>query len=566
MRTLYHHRCTTPLPRVVVGIPDSWDSSVAISNADHASGSSAAWSQCGQFVAIRTREAVEIRDALTFGLLFTLQQIEPTSQLTGAPTYSPDGRYLACASDSTIIIWDIQTGGVAKVIQCDKTYEIPPVWSSDGGVIGAVVWDERTTRILTIRKYDVASGTALPHIMLKSQDEPRLWANGKSFQVMTTARRGMICVVYILEAEPTPAKSESFTISLWERDCQIGSFSPTARRISVSASCGTCRLRIFDIRNSRRLLDRRGKFTVHSFSPEGGLFAASLFDSIHIWKYNGDYYASWRILPSLDSSSPSLLLFSPTSTSILGHFADTHRLWRLDSPSTAPTTYDQDHELTFFSRSGTYMATASRGGRTVAITDLLSRTRSQLINTNMDVMRFALTGNVLLVTDHRDIRAWRLTEEGKVYGYRHIWTEPLQNATTDDLTLFVDGQIAIVECCGRVFYDTITGELQKLGEVPPRYRFYSHPLTSQTLNYFRDDCTHDNPSGESWEHLTTVLEGGWIRGLGGVRQFWLPVEWRAKAVGEMDWCSDISVIRFLAPQGGPVIIKLMGTRLSFPLP
>ena len=104
IRKLHYHRRPTPFPRVTAGILDSWNPSIAISGTDYSSESSIAWSPCGQFVAIRTKEAVEIRDPLTFELLSTLQPAEPTPRLKGALAYSLDGRSFACASDTAIII------------------------------------------------------------------------------------------------------------------------------------------------------------------------------------------------------------------------------------------------------------------------------------------------------------------------------------------------------------------------------------------------------------------------------------------------------------------------------
>ncbi|KAF9784562.1 hypothetical protein BJ322DRAFT_985598, partial [Thelephora terrestris] len=112
VRRLYYQRCRgdTCLPRVVVGAPDSWDQAVSFSNKDRYV--SCIWSPCGRFIAAQTPITVEIRDQLTAELLTTLQPPE-TIHLEGPLAYSPDGRSLACASDTSILIWDLQTGGVA---------------------------------------------------------------------------------------------------------------------------------------------------------------------------------------------------------------------------------------------------------------------------------------------------------------------------------------------------------------------------------------------------------------------------------------------------------------------
>ena len=65
------------------------------------------------------------------------------------------------------------------------------------------------------------------------------------------------------------------------------------------------------------------------------------------------------------------------------------------------------------------MARSHHGGTTIAITNLLSQSPPQFIDTGVEpIDGLALTGNVLLVIaeDFQDITAWKLTEEGVVVG------------------------------------------------------------------------------------------------------------------------------------------------------
>jgi len=116
IRKLYYHRRITRLPKVVIGTPESWARNIAISHNDDYNGP-CIWSPCGRFVAVQTRRAVEIRNQLTLELITILQLTKLIRDLAGPLAYSPDGRSIACASDTAIIIWDIQTGGVAKGIK-----------------------------------------------------------------------------------------------------------------------------------------------------------------------------------------------------------------------------------------------------------------------------------------------------------------------------------------------------------------------------------------------------------------------------------------------------------------
>ena len=108
--------------------------------------------------------------------------------LKGPLAYSPDGRSIACTSDNAIVIWDIQTGGVAKEIACGGAKTISLVWSADGKTICTLQYlnqdlSHTETRLCT---HCVASGTPLFAESVHSSHKPRLCAYEKSFRVMTT--------------------------------------------------------------------------------------------------------------------------------------------------------------------------------------------------------------------------------------------------------------------------------------------------------------------------------------------------------------------------------------------
>ena len=326
IRKLYHHRRTVHSPKVAIGAPESWDRTIAISGKDHYNGLGT-WSPCGRFVAAQTGKVVEVRSQLTLELITNLQPTETIPHLTGPLAYSPDGRSIACASDTTIIIWDIQTGGVAKKIDC-STNNIALVWSSDGRTLCTINSEDQAAFI--VHTYDVSSGTASSPGALQSREQPHLWACNGSFRVMTTVQdRYKHDIVYFFKVGSALTKVRSFTFSPLASG-KIGSFSPTTHRISISDGRTLC---IFDIRNSQRFLDSAGDFFSHSFSSDGSLFAASQGSVVHIWKCASHSYSPWRQFQCRDFYSPPLQ-FSPAS--ILCHSEGILQVWRLDEPSTAP--------------------------------------------------------------------------------------------------------------------------------------------------------------------------------------------------------------------------------------
>ena len=268
-------------------------------------------------------------------------------QLIGPLAYSPDGRSICCASETSLITWDIQTGGVAKEIECGDTLDnlSSLVWSLDEKTVCAVLM--RYNASWTVVTYDVTSGRVLRHGTLGSDDSPYLWPHDNSFRVMTTAHE--MCAgpqwvyiraytINILEVGPALTQVESFhilgeQILMW--NFLINSFSPISHHVSVS-SMGVTKLSIVGGRGLVHWLNAEGVSDFHCFSPDGNLFAASFEQSVRVWKYihggpgRADY-TPWRKFPYHGWSPNDLRLqFSPTSSSILGHFRDVLQVWRFD--------------------------------------------------------------------------------------------------------------------------------------------------------------------------------------------------------------------------------------------
>ena len=567
VRKFYHHQRLTPFPRVGIGIPDSWDPSTSVSSADYTHESSITWSPCGQFVVTQTKESVETRDVLTFELTSTLQPTEPTSQLTGTVAYSPDGRSLACASNIAIVVWDIQTGGVVKEIHRNKTVVNSLVWSLDGKSISTVGWDRQEgINGLTVR-YDVALGIAQPPMSFQSQDDPHLWAHDDLFRIMTTVRDDEACTIDILEVGSALTKIESFPIQLGGRDSEIKSFSPSTYRTSVWVYRKLSSLLILDIRTSKGLLDKGGAFASHCFSSEGSLFAASREGSVHIWKYDTGHYFPWGVFPSPAGSSPHFL-FSPTSPSVLGHFRDVLKLWRLSDLSVAPTT--QSRQLGTFSYSGAYMVTARRGGCTVTLTNILSQTPSQFIDTNVEIFGLGLAGSVLLVMGPEAVVAWLMTEDGLVNGVfgnsraglgDSIWTVSTSLFSVWDPIFSVKGENGVIKSDGDTphVYNTRTGAVFEHTQVPAHSNGPWYSLSDIARAWHRpyDYTAHNTPPKDDWGTSRIALKEGWVKNREGKHLLWLPVEWRVMERYGVRWFSDIATMRFLSPQGEPVIaIKL----------
>jgi len=557
VRKVYYRQCATRLPKVAIGTPDSWDQTITFSGKDDYNGL-CTWSPCSQFVAAQTGKTVEIRNQLTLELITILQPPETIPHLTGPLAYSPDGRSIACASDTAIVIWDIQTGGVAKKIDCSAN-NISLVWSSDGTTICTINSEDQVTSV--VHTYDVSSGTTLSPGTLQSGYKPHLWTHDKSFRGMVVVEHNDGCsTIGIFEVGSTLTEIESFPIK--EPSSGIRSFSSTTHCISISIGNALC---ILDVRNSKRLLDGKGHFIFHCFSSDGSLFAASHESGVYIWKYISGHYILWRVFRCQGWSNSPLRL-SPTSSSILGHSRNILQVLRLHEPPTATETRRQQY--VGLSRSGTRVATAHKLESTVTTIDLLAQTPSQSIDTGVEIEGLVLTGNVLLVAGSGKLIAWLLTDEGLVGGVigggraghsDSIWTIALPQWDPSWWIFLVEGQLGVIKSDGDSLhvYHTETGEVLHPVQAPrdfsSRWYHFNEPLWGQHYLRYHNLPQCDTPPEDSWQTSRATLQQGWVKDAEGKHRLWVPVEWRVDW-DPADWRHDVTT-QFSYLGGRPVLIK-----------
>ena len=526
---------------------------------------------------------MDIRDPLSSELLSTLTRSNPSHTVQLA--YSPDGYFLASLSSTSLTIWDIQTGGVAREIECSAASNISLTWSLDGATICTMACSRLDQYVdvmpqlldnddydYTVNVYDVASGTTSSSGTLQSRCKPHLWAHNTSFRVITMEQGDQAPTIETFEVGSILTKVESFHIKPWGEHDRIESFSPTTYRISIFNSTHDP-LRILDVRKSECLLETptEGKNHnpgAHSFSSDGSLFTAPFSSGIRIWKYTSSCYTLWRELriPSWTASilSRSPLQFSPDSSSILGRRSGPLQVWRLDGPPIVAHP-GSGESLAVISHCGTYIATGyCAANSTVTITNLISQTPPQFIDTDMYVHALTLTGNVLLVWGDRELVAWRLTEKGIVDGAsadrradrgNSIWT-----VSTSSPTLLVEDQTVAIKDDERNtvhVYHTGTGEVLTPAQVSshPHACQYSLMEVERYEHYlhYRNLLGPDIPFEDEWPITRAALEDGWVRDLEGKRRLWIPAEWRViDSRYDPGWLRNTTLL--LYPRGVPVIV------------
>jgi len=558
IQKLYFRQRITCSPRVIIGNPESWAQTIGTSGKDPYNGP-CDWSPCGQFIAAQTRKAVEIRNQLTLELITILQPTETTPRLTGPLAYSPDGRSIACASDTAILIWDIQTGGVAKEIECSPK-NISLVWSSGGGAICTLNLEDQVTFVA--HTYDIPSGRASSRgTPFHSEDNPYLWCHCGSFEVMTTVRGKNRHTIKISLVGSTLTRAQSFSPPL--SNAKIGTFSPATHRISTSAGKT---LRILDIRKSECLLVQTGyHFLSHCFSSDGSLFAASHESAIHIWKYDSGY-TLWREF-QCQGWSNSPLRFSPALSSFLGHSGDILQVWHLHELPSVPTNDCQPY--VGLSCSGAQVAVSYKMEQHIKIINLLSHTHStNYVFADTRVEGFVLTGNVLLVADSGKLVARLLPEDGLVSGSsgagrvdpkKIIWTISMPPRGRGSWKFLVEGRVGVIKRDGNVLrvYQTETGEILPPTQAPRNFngRWYDldEPLCGRNYLSYHNLSQSDTSPEDSWQTSRATLREGWVKDAEGKRRLWVPVEWRTDW-DPADWRQDVT-IQFSILEGRPVLIK-----------
>ena len=567
-------------------------------SANHSYYLSSTWSPCGQHIAAVTEGFLRIWDALTFKPLSTLQSAEVATRFRCGLAFSPDGYSLAGCSDTGIVIWDTQTGGVVKKIECGITGSgLELTWALDGKSIGII--SSRVLETLTMHIYNVAMGTMLLSYTLQSRDKPYLWAHDKSFRIATTTGWDKGYRINIFEIDSTLTKIESFPFKSYSN---LRTFSPTTYRISVSIPedhTHSPELLILDIHNSEVLLQEAGSYGYSSFSPDADLFGAFNGNHLLIWRYTSGHYTQWRKF----QQTPTPLQFSPTSSSILGNAGTLLHVIHSDySPTTltmesVATTHTIPQDA--YSPHSNYIVTTHPGESTITITNLCSQnpSPSQFIDTNLDISKIVLTGNVLLVKGSDTVVAWLLTEEGIVDGVcgnrRADQKDSLWSISSQDLTLqgvssqeknpsfwerllqrdhggkqkgdeylefsVGDGVAALRHRNGLGFYiyHTETGEILK----PDKALLHPKQTWYRFHNPHQDDCDlyhhnlykHHKTLESDWSVSQSTLQEGWVKDPEGKHQLWLHAHWRLGG-NSMDWLNKVTTLR-LKNSSELVIIK-----------
>ena len=428
-----------PFTRVVCGVPMSWDLSTAATSYPFEIGP-VAWSPCNKFIAIAECYTMKV-DVLDSATLQPFQTLEPPQEIVGgslALIFSPDTQMLTCLGspahcqfghvhgfDLLIVSWDLQTGGVVKVIKQKEglTYKCAELtYSRNGKMIGVIHWCPART-MLSI--YDVVSGVHILDAHYGEKYPYGIWTHGEFLQFATDDHPNITIQEVGFAAEAPQAVAE--TLSVPGNVISGTSFSPGGLGRVLKSQSFTISYRIalynehthavmvWSIQDSKYLLYHMDINQVSStvFSFNCGFFACSTVGGeVYLWRETSTGYALLAKVPAITRSSK--LLFSPNGESIIAFCGSGVQLWHtsnLTTTSSSTPTKVPCHTADFlldFIPDKLLVVVMRLKDDTVKIVDLNSGLLQLTIETSIEGYGLRVVGEDIVVVGKGKAISWNL--------------------------------------------------------------------------------------------------------------------------------------------------------------
>ena len=541
---------------------------------------SVVWSPCDRFIAITRRggNTVDVLDPATLQRLQILEFPQDIPTGHGTLIFSPDSRTLTHLSCDRrpfsfpklcIVSWDLQTGGVASAVRQQTTvgdYSTISsfTYSADGKMIGVLfLLGSNDSNDSSIFIHDVTSGALVHSHSTDSADLlAHIWTHGESlrFAILYSTTITIWEVGFTSGATPTKVETLPSPVDFDEMSPMTSEIHPALSRLS-SVSSG--RILVWDIRNSRKLLDcADDRFDSRmSFSSDGHLFACSTTGSnIYLWQGSPAGYILRGILtPSVGDPTP---LLSRNGESIVTFGSDMIQLSRTKGftiPPPGALTRGPQHIENFiaeFSSDGMSAAATIWGHNTVTVLNLKSGVPQLTLDAGMEVYGLGLNGNVVVVIGERKVVAWNLPTEDQVPGAcvgaeSSSWTINLSSSPNSrylrSASISPDFRhIALSDYSYLYVYGALTGEIlwkeSAWGHThrfsPGGYDIWYADIRGNAevwrVRGGRDELEplvdmEDPPEGYPWASSCGhwVTDDWWILGPDGKRLLVLPPPWRS---------------------------------------
>ena len=427
-----------PFTRVVLGLPISWDANTAATTRPSVI-DVVAWSPYDRFIAIAWFDTmtIEVLDSATLQRLQTLRFPQELDRDTvdRALAFSPDSRILTLLgthSWHTLVVWDLQTGGVASAIRWigpskDATGKASITYSANGTMVG--VRCRYAPGGDVIRVFDVASSIRGVHSHSPTSPISHtngIWTHGESLRFTTIDMKTITIweVGFTSDAIPTEVETlpapEDVNFRDWDKDQECVQFLPAAYRLALAFQR---KVSVWDARNAKYLLHCTdpGFHSVMSFSSDGRFFAcATVGFGFYLWKESPTGYILHEILaPNIMQPRP---LLSRTGQSIVELDGFTIRLLHTKDSTTPPSNplTQSPHQigsfLLDFSPDGMLAAVARERSKTVTVLNLKSGVPRLTIDAGMEVEGHGVIGNAIAVIGDWKVVTWDLPTGNRVPG------------------------------------------------------------------------------------------------------------------------------------------------------
>ena len=343
-----------PLARVVQGLPDSWDPSIATTQFPGFI-YTVAWSPCSRFIAVAQGlfSGIVILDAVTLKQLHTMQSQDLDIYYWSKLVYSPDGHLLTGYSyqKGLIVSWDLQTGGLISEISTGNSlrYRSMP-YSRCGTMLGGL--SESNAIII----YNILSGIQMTSHSVPEFVHDTIWTHGERLRFIS-AELGSITIWEVsftstnapaqISSLPTPENLPLRNFVLLPTLHHLA-FILKGRVLVWDAQCQKILLDSIDVKNPKNL----------SFSLNGHFLICETHSlEFHLWKKTPDSYIPHQIFAFGFKRVAAVI--SPNGQSIVLSSLTTLQLWHITNSSTSFTSFASSTSSTSSATPATPVSSAS---------------------------------------------------------------------------------------------------------------------------------------------------------------------------------------------------------------
>jgi WD40 repeat protein/serine/threonine protein kinase/tetratricopeptide (TPR) repeat protein len=278
---------------------------------------------------------------------------------------SPDGRYLVSGSDDeTVRIWDLATGGEAKVLGRHEGRVYSVAYSPDGTRVASHGEDE------VVKIWDVQSHSEVMTLRHHADYISRVSFSPDGKLIASGSYDGTVKLWDAITGQEQKALRGPDT---W---LYATAFSPDGRYVAAAATDDT--IRIWDVAAGAESMVLRGdEFAVMaiSFSPDGTRLASGSFDgTVRLWNTNtGDELRAWRGHTGTVNLTVSAVTSIPFVVTSIAFAADGRRL---------VAGYQDGTMKVLDAGAGTEIATL--GGHSAAVRSVVWRRDDQIVSAGDD--------------------------------------------------------------------------------------------------------------------------------------------------------------------------------------